>query len=337
LSSEPVSGGASQFTELRAGHRDANGNFVNPTIPINDRANNIGGRSIVNDRAVVPEAQEHIPASENIRALRAALNTLGDGFVEAIDDATLETFAQNQPYLSDGRIHGEAIQVPIFEAPGQTRVGRFGWKDQHGSLLSFVADAYVNEMGVTNRLRPKEITTIGKVTHDPEDVPDNLGMADIDHFAQFIRGTKVPPRDATLAQTTAAQAGQVFFERLGCSTCHIGTIVTAAPGTVINGGMFAVPEALGNKIIHPYSDFLLHDIETGDGIVQAGPQDTANKLRTAPLWGLRMRPRFMHDLRSLSLQNAIERHAGEAEHVRQRFQELSPVEKQQLFSFLNSL
>jgi len=310
---------------------------VNPTIPINDRANNIGGRSIVNDRAVVPEAQEHIPASENIRALRAALNTLGDGFVEAIDDATLETFAQNQPYLSDGRIHGEAIQVPIFEAPGQTRVGRFGWKDQHGSLLSFVADAYVNEMGVTNRLRPKDITTIGKVTHDPEDVPDNLGMADIDHFAQFIRGTKVPPRDAALAQTTAAQAGQVFFERLGCSTCHIGTIVTAAPGTVINGGMFAVPEALGNKIIHPYSDFLLHDIETGNGIVQAGPQDTANKLRTAPLWGLRMRPRFMHDLRSLSLQNAIERHAGEAEHVRQRFQELSPVEKQQLFSFLNSL
>ena len=60
--------------------------------------------------------------------------------------------------------------------------------------------------------------------------------------------------------------------------------------------MFVVPDALGNKIIHPYSDFLLHDIETGDGIVQAAPQDTANKLRTAPLWGLRMRPRYMHDL-----------------------------------------
>ena len=85
---------------------------------------------------------------------------------------------------------------------------------------------------------------------------------------------------------------------------------------VINGGTFAVPAALGNKIIHPYSDFLLHDIKTGDGIVQAGPQDTANKLRTAPLWGLRMRPRFMHDLQSLTLENAIERHKGEAEDVR---------------------
>jgi CxxC motif-containing protein (DUF1111 family) len=101
--------------------------------------------------------------------------------------------------------------VPVLEAPGQTRVGRFGWKDQHSSLLSFVGDAYLNEMGVTNRLRPKDTTTLGKITADPEDVPDNLGLADIDHFAQFIRGTKVPPRDVALAATRDAQAGQAIF------------------------------------------------------------------------------------------------------------------------------
>jgi len=333
----PVSGGASQFTELRVGHRDANGNFANPTVLINDGANSISGRSIINDRAVIPQAQEHVPVTENIHALRAALNTLGDGFVEAIDDSTLLAIAQQQPDLSDGRIHGEAIQVPVLEAPGQTRIGRFGWKDQHSSLLSFIGDAYLNEMGVTNRLRPHDTTTIGKTTADPEDVPDNLGLADIDHFAEFVRGTKVPPRDATLAATADALAGQALFAKLGCNTCHVSSITTAPPGTVINGGAFSVPEALGNKIIHPYSDFLLHDIETGDGIVQAGPQDTANKLRTAALWGLRMRPRYMHDLKSLTLENAIERHEGEAEHVERRFRELSPTEKQQLFTFLNSL
>jgi len=106
---------------------------------------------------------------------------------------------------------------------------------------------------------------------------------------------------------------------------------------VINGGEFIVPAALGNKIIHPYSDFLLHDIETGDGIVQTGPQDTANKLRTAPLWGLRMRPRFMHDLRSLTLEDAIHRHRGEAEHVIRRFRELTQTQKDELFTFLESL
>jgi CxxC motif-containing protein (DUF1111 family) len=310
---------------------------VNPTIPIDDGAASIAGRSIVNDRAVVPEAQEHVPAAENIRALRAALNTLGDGFVEAIDDSTLMAIAADQARRSRGVIHGEAIEVPLFEAPGVTRIGRFGWKDQHSSLLSFVADAYLNEMGITSRLRPKDTTTIGKVTQDPEDVPDALGLEDIDHFTQFIRGTKAPPRDAQLATSPAAVAGEHIFNAVGCGVCHVGKIVTAPAGTLIDGGTFAVPEALGNKIIHPYSDFLMHDIGTGDGIVQAGPQDTANKLRTAALWGLRMRPRYMHDLRSLTLTDAIERHRGEAQIVSLEFRFLSPTQQQELIAFLNSL
>jgi len=86
----PNSGGASQITELRVGHNDANGTFVNPTILINDGMTTITGRSIVNDRAICPQAQEQIPATENIRALRAVLNTLGDGFVEAIFGANQE-------------------------------------------------------------------------------------------------------------------------------------------------------------------------------------------------------------------------------------------------------
>ncbi len=333
----PNSGAASQITELRVGHNDANGNFVNPTIFINDGKDTITGRSIVDDRAIGPQAQEHIPDTENIRTLRAALNTLGDGFVEAIDDSTLIAIAERQPELSEGRIHGEVVQAPIFEAPGQTRIGRFGWKDQHSSLLSFIADAYLNEMGITNRLRPTEATQVLNTTTGINDQPDDLGLADIDHFAQFVRGTMVPPRDATLAATPAALNGQQLFRRLGCSTCHVETIITASAGTVIDGGQFTVPEALGDKIIHPFGDYLLHDIGTGDGIVQVGPQDTANKLRTAPLWGLRDKARFMHDLKSLSLENAIERHKGEAREAERRFDELSPEERAALFAFLNSL
>jgi CxxC motif-containing protein (DUF1111 family) len=333
----PVSGGSSQITEIRAGHKDENGNFVAATVPINRGAATIALRSIINDRALVPEVQELVPDTENIRTLRAALNTLGDGFVEAIDDETLNDIAEHQVAVSGGRIHGEAVQVPVLEAPGQMRLGRFGWKNQHSSLLSFVGDAYLNEMGVTNRLRPRDVTTIGKITSDPEDTPDDLGLAAIDHFAQFIRGTKAPPRDTALAGTPFAQAGERLFDQIGCSTCHVATIVTAPAGTPINGGTFVVPDALGSKIIHPYGDFLLHDIGTGDGIVQSPPQDTANKLRTVPLWGLRMHPRHMHDLRSLTLEDAIERHGGEAAHVRQQFRKLDADEKQELIAFLNSL
>jgi CxxC motif-containing protein (DUF1111 family) len=97
--------------------------------------------------AVCPQAQAHVPATENIRALRAVLTALGAGFVEAIDDSTLMA-SPPQPGQSNGLITGEAIQIPILEAPGQTRVGRFGWIDQHSSLLSFVADGFLNEMGV---------------------------------------------------------------------------------------------------------------------------------------------------------------------------------------------
>ncbi len=332
-----VAGAASQFTEQRAGHLDANGNFVNPTITINGGANTITGRSIVNDRSTCPQAQEHLPDTENIRALRAVLNTLGDGFVEAVDDQAFLAIAANQPAQSNGMIHGEAIQVPIFEAPGQTGVGKFGWKDQDPTILSFSGDAYLNEMGVTNRLKPKDVTTVCKVTTDVEDMPDALGLADIDHFAQFIRGTRVPPRDTVLAATSDAIAGQNLFNSVGCAICHVPTLTTAAPGTVINGGAYRVPAALGSKIFHPYGDFLLHDVGTGDGIVQAGPADTANKLRTVPLWGLHIKSRFMHDNASMTLGNAIQRHVGEAQGVIANFNALTNAQQQQLITFLKSL
>jgi CxxC motif-containing protein (DUF1111 family) len=265
------------------------------------------------------------------------LNTLGDGFVEAVDDQTLIDIAAKQPGLSNGKIAGEVVEVPILEAPGQNRVGRFGWKDQHGSLLSFSADAYSNEVGISNRLRPADATTVCKTTTDPEDTADDTGLFGIDHFAQFIRGTLVPPRDTTVINQQDVKAGANLFAQIQCSICHVDRMITAPAGTVINGGTFTIPDALGNKIIHPFGDFLLHDVGTGDGIVQGGPQDTRLKLRTAPLWGLRTRSRFMHDLKSLSLEQAIERHGGEASESVARFKRLSPQEQTDLFAFLNSL
>ena len=203
---------------------------------INNGGVSITGRSIVNDRAICDIAQEHVPETETIQARRAVLNTLGDGFVEAVPDETFQAIAVNQANQTGGRIQGEAIIVPILEAPEKTGVGKFGWKDQQPTVLSFAGDAYLNEMGVTNRLRPKDVTSVCKVTTDPEDTPDSNGLADIDHFAQFIRGTMVPPRDTALAQTADAQIGSQLFQDIGCSICHVTMMVTAAPGTVINGG-----------------------------------------------------------------------------------------------------
>ena len=101
-----------------------------------------------------------------------------------------------------------------------------------------------------------------------------------------------------------------------------------------------MPRALGDKIIHPYSDFLLHDVGTGDGIpVFAVPEfaATAHLLRTAPLWGLRTRNRLMHDGLSFTKPEAIQRHKNQAAPVTASFNALTPEQQGQLLEFLNSL
>jgi len=333
----PVSGGISQITEFRAGHRDSAGHFVAATVSINDGLDQIANRSLINDRAICPQAQERKSGADTISTFRTSLNLLGDGFVEAIDSNTLFQIAQQQAQQTGGRIAGEFIQVPVLEAPGQVRGGRFGWKNQMPSLLSFSSDAYLNEMGITNRLNPVDSTNVCKTTSDPEDQTGADGLADIDRFARFMRATNVPPRDTVLAATPDARAGQHIFQQIGCALCHVTAIATAPAGTVINGGAFTVPPTLGNKVIHPFSDFLLHNVGTGDGIVQNGPADTANKMRTAPLWGVRTRDRLMHDGESLTRNDAILRHGGEATFVINNYRNLSPAQKNQLVTFLNSL
>ena len=106
---------------------------------------------------------------------------------------------------------------------------------------------------------------------------------------------------------------------------------------MINGGAFVVPPALGDKRIRPFSDFLLHDVGTGDGIVQNGGPGTRNKVRTPPLWGMRTRERLMHDGLSLTRNEAILRHAGQATSVINSYRALSTTQKNQLVAFLDSL
>ena len=323
----PITGAISQVSELRAGHRDGVGNFVDAP-----------GGSLINDRAIDASIQERVPGAENVRTFRLSTNALGDGFVEAINSNTLVAIANSQPGQSGGRIAGQVIQVPVSEAPGAVRVGRFGWKNQHASLLSFSADAYLNEIGVTSRLQPTENTSLGSSVAAFDSVPDPEDADnDIDVFANFMRSTKAPPRDAALAGTADAVAGSNLFNSIGCSICHVPNITTAAVGTSINGGALIVPAALGNKIIHPYGDFLLHDVGSGDGIVQNGGQSTANKLRTQPLWGVRTHSRRMHDGESLTFTDAILRHGGEATFVTNNFRALSGNQQNQIVTFLKSL
>jgi CxxC motif-containing protein (DUF1111 family) len=288
----PVTGAVSQVAELRAGHTTHDGRFVAAEIFINGGQDTIGGRTLVNDRAICPEYQERVPTKEKIRAFRLSLNTLGDGFVEAIADKTLTDLAAAQcadKQSGKSQVCGQALLVPVLEAPNKTAVGRFGWKDQHASLRSFSADAYLNEMGITTGLMPNEFTKdvkhvppacaqaqLGAHPTDPSDPqrtndvqnPDTL-LEDAQMFTIFMRASKAPPRDTTIAQSAKAKRGEMMFAAAGCNVCHVDALKTAPAGTQLLGGSYTVQAALGDKVIHPYSDFLLHDVGTGDGIAIA--------------------------------------------------------------------
>jgi len=322
----PTSAGMSQVTNLRAGH--FNGvSFVD----------HVGG-SLIGDRATNASIQERVLGGNEVRSFRASLNTLGAGFVECIANGTLMGIANAQP----AAMRGTFISVPVSEASGTVRVGRFGWKDQHGSLFSMTVDESLNQIGITSPLQPTENTSIGRfvgfgTVFDPVPEPEDAGGAAALAIVEYLRSTTAPPRDSALAGTVAAQAGASLFNLIGCATCHVPSITTAPPGTLINGGALRVPNALGSKILHPYSDFLLHNVGTGDGIVQNGAPATRNRVRTAPLWGMRARSRLMHDGLSLTSNDAILRHAGQATSVINNYRFLSATQQSQLMVFLSSL
>lgn len=320
-----ATGGASQVAEHRTGH-----------LVGTDFFESVGG-SLIQSRGTHPDVVERVAFEDDIRTFRISTNTLGAGYVECVSNETLIALRDAQP----AAMRGVALMVPVLEGSGSSRIGRFGWKSQHASLQSFAADAYLNEMGITSELFPDENLSNGKFVgfgsaYDKVADPEDDGT-DIVAFANFMRATKAPPRGPVTPQVVA---GEKLFASVGCATCHTPALKTARPGTRVNGGAFTVPVALGNRIFHPYSDFLVHDIGTGDGIpVLTGPEyaGTRNLMRTAPLWGLRTRNRLMHDGLSFTKQEAIQRHTGQAEDVTQRYDALTPAEQQQLLAFLDSL
>lgn len=407
----PVVGGSSQIVEIRAGRHTYDPADPNPHKV---RFEEPPGGSVIQQRALDPSIQEVVPPEDDVRTFRLSNSVLGNGYVEMIPDSEFLRIRKEQKRWG---MEGFAVMVPVpvgarKGADGKTqftfveRIGRFGWKCQEASLLNFSAGAYITEMGVTSPMQPKELTSNGRDvspfdgTKDPEDADEEDGEehlfgVDVEAFTAFMRSTKAAPRDAKAAGTPDVVAGEELFrgnKALGCAICHHPDYTTPKPGTKIHtltgdrgSDLEAVPEALGNKIIHPYSDFMLHDVGTGDGIAQtqhadipsrgqrdrrrmserlrleeglgrvegtndpaektrtlapADPgvdQRTANKVRTAPLWGLRTRPQLMHDGLSLTVEDAIRRHGGQAEGVRMKYEALSAEQKRQLLAFLNSL
>lgn len=316
--SAPATGGGSTTLETRFG-KMVSGVF-DPMIA--------QGGSLLQQFAIDSTAQEFVPADANVTASRMTTPLFGLGLVEAIPDSII---ILNALLPKPDGVTGRVSMVNDV-ASGKMRVGRFGWKAQQATLLSFSGDAYLNEIGVTSRLFPVENAPNGNLallaqydtTIDPEDVADAAtGKADIDEFADYMRLLAPPPK---LALMKSAVTGALVFLSVGCAACHTPVMLTGKSSVA----------ALDHKAVPLYSDLLLHDMGTlGDGIAQsaAGPTE----MKTAPLWGARVRTLFLHDGRAATIDAAIRLHDGEAARARDRYNALDSGPQQQLLDFLNSI
>ena len=317
----PAIGGVAPMIVTRAGIREPDGSFrdIDPA------------RGSLFQLFSIPthECQSVIPPEANVIAQRAPIPLFGAGLVEAIPDATLLALADPDDVDRDG-ISGRAPLV-LDLVTGEPRVGRFGWKSQRATLMDFGADAYRNEMGITNDLFPEELTfrlsprqlARCDAQPDPEDVIDPAtGRRGIDNFVSFMRFLAPPARGPV---SRHVDAGRGVFEAIGCAACHVPVLTTGPSSNPL----------FDRRSVALFSDLLLHDVGTGDGIRQAG--GGPEEIRTPALWGLRFRRPLLHDGSAATAADAVRRHANEAAPAREGFERLSAAEREALLAFLDSL
>jgi CxxC motif-containing protein (DUF1111 family) len=317
----PAIGGGGTIAEMRAGRRDASGRF---------QSFDATGETLFHLFSIPTHGcQAIVPDDANVFARRVPIPLFGAGLVEAIPDDAIVALEDPSDRDRDG-VSGRAARIVDAET-GERRIGRFGWKGQHATLLSFGADAYRNEMGITNDVFSAELAfgvsaermracdRIG----DPEDIRDPVTRRrGIDNFASFMRFLGPVAREGSSELT---RVGEQVFAAIGCATCHRPAFTTGPSSNPL----------FDRKPVALFSDLLLHDVGTGDGIVQ-GPAE-ADEIRTPALWGLRLRRPLLHDGSAATAEEAIRRHANEAELARRGFEQLSDADRAALLAFLRSL
>ena len=265
----------------------------------------------------------------------------GLGFLEAVEDAALLALAD--PDDADGYgISGVPswIDPPDFFTPEPHQIaregryiGRFGKKAAALNLLHQTVGAYLQDMGITTDFALDDTHNIQAGVFTGDNAPDPEVSSDVlKNVVFYVRTLKAPPRRNE--NDADVQAGEALFAEIGCASCHVPTLTTGRTDV----------EALSQKIFHPYTDLLLHDM--GPDLDDGYTEGTAltSEWRTAPLWGIGLaedsqggQAFYLHDGRATTLRQAIDFHGGEAAISRSAFGQLSEEAQEQLIAFLESL
>jgi len=364
--SQGATGGASTAIERRYG-RVSNGVF-------NGLANRggslrqlktVGPFTGLNGARCNPPLEVEPPEATVHNVGRLATPLFGAGLIDSLSDSAITSNQANQPTGQRGTIVRTTNLLPNPNDPNQilngSRVGRFGWKAGVASLAQFSADAYINEMGISTQhcIRGNSVLAFARESRPngvanapgcddlappngggafgiPAETDDVVGdcrggvnelQDDVNLFFVFM--THLAPAPRTAIDPNINLQGGTVFNRIGCATCHLlrDYVTPSRPG---NG----VP---GNFSFRPRTDFLVHDIGTGDGIGNDGDSvATTNRVRTAPLWGLHHRTLFLHDGSANSIEAAIARHRNQADGSRIAFNNLNASDRAAMLAAMRS-
>lgn len=254
----------------------------------------------------------------------------GLGLLEAIKESDILAKQDINDADGDG-ISGKANYVWDIETKTM-KLGRFGWKANTATVMHQSAEAYNQDMGITNYLFPIE-SSYGQ-TNGEQNLNDDPEISNevLDNVALYCRTLAVPAaRNLTEPKVVR---GYELFEAAKCASCHTPKHVT---------GTFNGVPAISNQVIYPYTDMLLHDM--GEGLADGRPDflATGNEWKTRPLWGIGLtetvngHTNFLHDGRAKNIEEAILWHGGEAKKSQEYYRNLSKSDREALLAFVNSL
>lgn len=295
-------------------------------------------------------------------SVRQPLRHVGMGQMMALDRSEIEKLAAQSNYPE----YGISGRVNYITERGVTGVGLSGNKAQHLDLT--VELGFSSDMGATNSRYPEEVCegqsqmqegSMMGLTYDKLDV-STQDMENVDLYLHSLgvparrRGsttrkvtlTKSNGETLSMTEREAITMGEQAFYQAKCHLCHVTTLHTRPRGaTLLNGTELPW---LGSQTIHPYSDYLLHDM--GSEIMGVGLNDNyvsgtarGNEWRTTPLWGIGLQKKvnghtyFLHDGRARNLTEAILWHGGEGEASKNLFKKMDRSQRQALIYFLESL
>ncbi|WP_031533436.1 MULTISPECIES: di-heme oxidoredictase family protein [unclassified Bacteroides] len=290
-------------------------------------------------------------------SVRIPLRHVGMGQMMALDPNEIEALAQKSNYPE----YGISGRCNYITERGKRQLGLSGNKAQHADLT--VELGFSSDMGATNSRYPEKICegqlqmqegSMMGLAYDRLDV----STEDMENVDYYLHGLGVPARrlgsktkmvdydGKKISEREYVAMGEKMFYQAKCHLCHVTTLHTKPRGaTLLNGTELPW---LGGQTIHPYSDYLLHDM--GSEIMGVGLNDNyvsglarGNEWRTTPLWGIGLQEKvnahtyFLHDGRARSLQEAILWHGGEGEASKNIFKNMSKSNRSALIAFLESL